>query len=400
MPNQTDYHTLLLNALLSDMDIQSLLNLCSELVGNPIALGNARLTVLYTAGHMPPEVPMATPGMISPDFFKDQEFIKYNEAAFHSETPVLTPVQFGGYRTLIERLCHKGQVVGYMSVLLSNKPYDPSIVPLILAISSTLENYLRKDNIFFSEMLTPGEAFLLALLDHSASSTISNADTITRLGLKKQSSFYLMTFKISGFQQANSPNNILKENLIDLTGADMGIFHKEHLVLLIQKQIRPLVTQTPERDALISYMNQQGICGGISYLCRHIYDIDQCYTQSLKALAIAESNKKQPLVAYDKIVINQFIKEKIYPTKNEFQMPELAALMAYDQSHKTQYCRLLELYVENEKHISLTATAAGLSRGTIYRILERIRQITGIQLEKNEQLFSLYLGIKIVNCHW
>ena len=71
--------------------------------------------------------------------------------------------------------------------------------------------------------------------------------------------------------------------------------------------------------------------------------------------------------------------------------------MDYDKSHGTNYCQVIELYVESGKNVYLTASLAGLSKSSIYRILDRIKALTDIDLNQNDQLFALYFGIKINN---
>ena len=69
---------------------KSLIQLAGEIMDNPVALGDTSLTVHFISENMPESVPMSHTGIIPPDFSTDNEFIKYNEAAYYSDKPVLT----------------------------------------------------------------------------------------------------------------------------------------------------------------------------------------------------------------------------------------------------------------------------------------------------------------------
>ena len=223
------YSARLFDTLMSNQGMQAIVELCAEFLGNPVAVGTDRLTVLYTSHNMPPKVPMSSPGIISPDFATEHSFIQYNEKAFYSRTPVLTPEQWGGYRTLLSRLMLHGEVVGYMSILFCNSYYTSDIDPLVELVIRTIESELLKSNILSFRNTTPAERLLASILAGGDSGLNSNADAVIQLGLNKQSSFYIATFRMSHYIVANKPNSIYKDALHQMTGAIISIFIKNPL---------------------------------------------------------------------------------------------------------------------------------------------------------------------------
>ena len=73
MTHSLEYYSQgLLDALFSNAGMQAIVELAAKYLGNPVAVGTVRLTVLYTSHNMPAQVPMAQPGIIPPDFTNEQ----------------------------------------------------------------------------------------------------------------------------------------------------------------------------------------------------------------------------------------------------------------------------------------------------------------------------------------
>lgn len=385
----------LLEALLTNQGIEALVELASKLTGNPVAVGNIRLTVLYTSKDMPTHVPMARPGMIPSDFSTDKGFIKYNIEAYYSDKPILTEEQFGGYKTLLMRLVLHGEIAGYMSILFYKKLYDPDIEPLALLIRQTIECELTKHSSLLSKPPAASEALLADILGNNTVGFSSNADAAIRLGLNKQTTFYILVFNMMEFSKANTPAADIKNKLQRLTDSGLSTYCQENLVLLKQTPIKNLITDSPQKEALSQYMQKNRLCGGISYGSRQISDLQDCYRQALLALSYAKNNDSAVLIPYDYVVVPDFIKNTIYKHRLNFKLPELEVLENYDKNHQTNFRQVFKTYIETGKNAGLTALNTGLSKSSVYRILERIKLMTGLDYDQNDHLFSIYLGIKI-----
>lgn len=385
----------LMTQLLSNQGMEALVELGAGLLGNPIAVGTTRLTVLYTSKDMPPQVPMAKPGIISPDFSTDKSFIKYNEAAYYSDRPILTEEQYGGYKTLLMRTKIHGEITGYMSVLFCNTPYHPDIENVAILVRQTIECELAKHTSLLSKSQTASELLLIDILNNKTNDFSSNADAIIRLGLNKQTTFYLLVFNMIGFSKANMPGPDIKDKLQELTGAGLCTYYKENVVLLKQGSIRKLMPDIQHGSRLQKFMQKNGLCGGISFGSRQISDIPGCYKQAVLALSYAKNMDSTILLPYDHVVIPEFIKNTVYKHRLNYKLPEIRVIEAYDQSHGTNYRQVLKTFIENGKNASLTAASTGLSKSSVYRILDRIKTMTGLDFEHNDHLFAIYLGIKI-----
>ncbi|NLE45870.1 MAG: hypothetical protein GX620_14200 [Chloroflexi bacterium] len=80
---------------------------------------------------------------------------------------------------------------------------------------------------------------------------------------------------------------------------------------------------------------------------------------------------------------------------NEFFAQTLAPLVKYDSSHHTELVPTLEAYFAHQGNVSQTAESLFLHRNSLLYRLERINQITGLDLANADDRFSLELALRI-----
>lgn len=388
---------LLLNALINHKGMQAIVELSSGLLSNPIAVGDIRLTVLYTSSNMPPDVPMSKPGMIPPVYSTDKSFIKANEQAYYSEAPILTEEQFGGYKTLLSRLCVRGEIVGYMSVLFYYKAYSPEIDGLVEIIRQAIEAELTKNTSLLTKSETVQEAMLSDMLSGKKEPLYYSADTAIRLGIQQTSPYTIAVFRLIGYSMANSPNIILKEILHSVTGAQVSVIIGSCIVILKPGDMTALLNHPRDLKQLKKCMKEYGLYCGASYPACGIEHVYQSYRQALSALRACEPPKPAQIMTYEAAVIPDFIKKLKVRHKFPVMMPELTRLIEYDAQNHTRYCQILKHYIESGKNTIKTAQTADLSRSSVYRILDRISAVADIDFSDNEQLFGIYFGMKIMD---
>ena len=224
-PQQTSER--LMTALAQNWGPEALVRLAGDIMDNPVAVGDTSLTILFTSGNMPEGVPMTHPGMIPPKFTTDREFIKYNEDAYYDDAPIITPPQFGGYRTVLTRLKVHRQIVGYMSVLLAAHGLRENDMERIYLIRTAIEVELGKNTSALSQPPRPWEFTLKKLLSGADNPLQNNADLTISLGIDKNVRLYVLVFKMLGYSRANTPGLAIRRELLSLTGSKSASCMKE-----------------------------------------------------------------------------------------------------------------------------------------------------------------------------
>lgn len=72
----------------------------------------------------------------------------------------------------------------------------------------------------------------------------------------------------------------------------------------------------------------------------------------------------------------------------------VAPLVAYDRQHKSDLVATLECFLRNDRNLNATAEELFAHRHTIRYRLERIAEISGLEVDKSEDLERLGLGLK------
>ncbi|MFO7169847.1 MAG: helix-turn-helix domain-containing protein [Chloroflexota bacterium] len=78
----------------------------------------------------------------------------------------------------------------------------------------------------------------------------------------------------------------------------------------------------------------------------------------------------------------------------EFYRATLAALADYDRDQKAELIKTLEAFFDNLGNLAQTAVALHVHRNTLLYRLERVKQISGLDLEDPEDRLALWLALK------
>ena len=406
VPSPEEASEALMYLLSKNQGAQPLVDLSARLLGNPIAVGDTSLTVLYISEGMPQTVPMARTGMIPPDFTTDEEFIKYNEEAYASDMPIITGPQYGGYKTVLTRLKIHGQIAGYMSILLSVHPLRPGDMELICLIRSAIEAELGKKPSALSQPPRPSEYTLKRMLSGHENPLQNNADLTISLGIDKNARLYALCFTMPGYSRANTPGLAIRRELLRMCGSRISVLHEGNIVILRQDYLYKQPELVPPYGQLLPFLKKYGIACGISTCFNQITDIYQYYIQAQAALKCFVPVRGIGIYRYEEAAVQLFLSrhtaEKTPAPDGtgtdllRYCHPAVLKLKDYDARSGTHYMNVLKTYVENEKSAVLTAVKNHLSKASIYRILERIKGITGESLETPESLFNLYFSILLL----
>ncbi|HWQ14770.1 MAG TPA: helix-turn-helix domain-containing protein, partial [Roseiflexaceae bacterium] len=78
----------------------------------------------------------------------------------------------------------------------------------------------------------------------------------------------------------------------------------------------------------------------------------------------------------------------------EFYRATLAALADYDRDQGSELLKTLEAFFDNLGNLARTAEALHVHRNTLLYRLERVEQISGLNLEESEDRLALWLALK------
>lgn len=150
------------------------------------------------------------------------------------------------------------------------------------------------------------------------------------------------------------------------------------------------------RDALRRGVRPVSI--GVGRICHQPDDYPLAWTQACKALGFARTLDRTPgVVVYEDLGIFRFLLD--LPSTSEavsFAHQLLGPLAAYDARHDTGLLQTLETFLAANGVLQRTAGDLSIHVNTLTYRLQRIQELTGLDLRRSESRLEAHLAIKIL----
>ncbi len=174
-----------------------------------------------------------------------------------------------------------------------------------------------------------------------------------------------------------------------------GIIYKEKETLVIlaasckKHEIRQQFLEIREKNS--------DICAGIGLPVHHTCDIHHSYHTACTAYRLAKTGLGNCL-DYDGLGIYKLLSDvkdpSVYPA---FVDETLGALFRYDEENQTDYAGILKTYFENECSGIRTAEMLYFHKNTMTGKLNKIKEILGYDISKNEYRTRIMMAFYILN---
>ena len=127
-------------------------------------------------------------------------------------------------------------------------------------------------------------------------------------------------------------------------------------------------------------------------------ELPRAYNEALIAANVAEGNAERPSLAFEEMGAYRLVLSMMSEDPAELQRfyaETVEPLVAYDEQYEnSQLVRTLESYFEADGNIAATAQVLYTHRHTIRYRLERVRDLTGLDVGSTEGREQLSLGLK------
>jgi sugar diacid utilization regulator len=127
-------------------------------------------------------------------------------------------------------------------------------------------------------------------------------------------------------------------------------------------------------------------------------DIQLYYKQAEIALDLGSRNTPMAHLYYFNAFVKHYILElsaRELPA-SMVCAPELIKLRDYDLKHKAELLRTLSKYLQNQLSHTQTSIELAIHRSTLMYRLDRIRDISGLNIEDSENQWYLLLSLKLL----
>ncbi|MDR1028503.1 MAG: helix-turn-helix domain-containing protein [Clostridiales Family XIII bacterium] len=150
--------------------------------------------------------------------------------------------------------------------------------------------------------------------------------------------------------------------------------------------------------ALLGFLQDNNLKAGVSNVFSGFENFKQYYQQASAALDVGPRRKPYTAMHRFRDVVEAFLLESCM-TRLPAQMlcaPELLKLKAHDAKHRTDLYRTLYVFLKNNLRSVNTAKELFIHRSTFLYRLDRIREITGLCLDDNVDMWYLLFSFKLL----
>jgi purine catabolism regulator len=309
-----------------------------------------------------------------------------------------------GWRRCVAAIVIEGELGGYLSIIGSADTLDDldrlaaERGALVCAVElakrravEAAEQRLKGD--FFDMILTAGatEEPALARRAREMGYELNRQHVVALIGLAGDTS--------------QSWAQIAGELRTGLMNAGIQVFfcpHEENLAVLcsandvdLLKDLDQHVQTARQRIAELSPETRMAV--GIGWPGARLAGLRRSFAQAQEALTLAQTlfGGDRVLLFGDLGLYHLLCRLQSCDELDEFYRQTLAPLVEYDASHNTQLVSTLEAFFAHHGNASQTAESLYLHRNSLLYRLERIRDISGLDLDDADDRFSLQLALKL-----
>jgi sugar diacid utilization regulator len=126
-------------------------------------------------------------------------------------------------------------------------------------------------------------------------------------------------------------------------------------------------------------------------------DLPRAASEALLAANVAQGSREDSALAFEQTGAYRLLLSAMSENPSELQRfyaETVEPLVAYDEQYETDLVRTLEMFLEADGNVAGTAQRLFTHRHTVYYRLERVRELSGLDVSSSDGREKLSLGLK------
>lgn len=397
LQNSADF----LNALTSDRGLNYIINISSEVLQNPIILIDSCFKVLAHSDIKyitePFWIRNINLGYCSYEFISEVNKIKSFRNAPNSTEPFIVICKESPIRKLVSKVIIDGNIVGYIILLESIEKFTESSYETIKILSNVISEELKKDQVYRNLGGLRYENLLIDILERSIIDEYALKERMKSIDCSFGDNLCLLVLDISQYNSNVTKPNFLKGSLEQLFPKHKSLFYKEHVLIVLDLLYEEKVEYFMDKD-ITSFLEENNIILIVSNNFSDILDLSKHYQQALDSMEIIHIlDMEGNIFYYEDLKFYHLIQDvKDYIDLSNYCSQSVYKLLEYDKKNNTEYFLTLKTYIEEDKNSIETSNKLFIHRNTTNYRLNKIKEITNIDLNNGDELFRITMSIKIL----
>lgn len=394
---------ILLDTLIHGKGIQHIIDIGSQILGNPITVGDPGVKLIAHSSNcfLPGEDEWnehLKDGYMPVDIISSPEFLKVHEQVNRSSVPVLLHKAFNLKQDSIAgKIMINNSAVAYLSVHLYNRPFQKTDIEFVALLCDVISSEMQKEKLDRYAKGSIHESILVDLLNGDIKNSRALEERIKLLNLNLKDNLYVITIDLSHSDIEAIQMNYLLHMLENMVPKSKAILYNGNIVILINSTKEKLINKNNIKF-FMDFLNRNSLFGGVSRSFNNPLDISYYYKQSLKAIDLGmRSNKREVFFSYDEYVLFHLLDVcSEHVNLKEFCHPSLLKLIEYDSKNNSNFTYTLYIYLLNKGNQAESANILRIHRSTMIYRFEKIQGIMDINLSDSHTMNYLYLSFNIL----
>ena len=151
------------------------------------------------------------------------------------------------------------------------------------------------------------------------------------------------------------------------------------------------------RKYLANFIQKHMLLVGLSNVFTELSRLAESYQQACDVLKLG--HKKHPelwIFEFHDFLLDYILQQiaQQFPVE-QIICPGVQALIAYDQKNQTDFVRTVQLYLDSQFNASLAAEKLSIHRSTFLRRLERVQEISGLNLKDPDEVLHVMISLRL-----
>lgn len=295
--------------------------------------------------------------------------------------------------TVLSLIKADGIEIAQFAVYEADRKFEDIHYKLIDKISQLLAVELQKHNAFNVEKrLIPNYVFIDLLEGKSMDDTIIEKK-LHYLDFVKEQDFYIMIISDKTDKPLDTKISSVVPILQDFIPLSNCFIYKSDIVAIITEKLNQKLTAINFND----FLENNNLKAGVSLKFSKLSKSKHYYSQAVESLKIA---KRLSIASANFKEASFYILSDLITSKYDFVdfcHPAVLKLLEFDKENKTNLLSTLQYYLENMSSPNEAARKLYIHRNTLFYRINKIKELTEIQLKDASEIGPLYFSIKLLN---
>ena len=394
--------TALLNSIIRGKGLQYIIDIGSELLGNPVMLGDSNHRLLaysrcddVTDGAW---TELRDTGYCSYEYTEKYDFKQPIEDAVNSPVPVIRDLgKESKVRRIFAKVVVDNMIMGHLAVLEHHKTFNEKDLEMTSFICDVIASEMLKNTHYNDSKKIMMEMLMVELLEGSIKDEKTALARMKYLKWIPKDKLYVLAVKCNRYEDSFGLIAYIRDTLPNLLEGKVATFYDNHIIFIMGCG-EDQYLKREDFFNLILFLQKNELYAGMSQGFSNVMRLKKYYEQALTGIELGTKiGKQETFYVYEDYAIYDMIaicsKKK---DMTDFCHPALLKLMAHDAKHKTDYVDSLYAYVFKAGNMVAAADALYIHRNTMSYRIGKIQEIIGLELDNDDLTMNLFVSYKLL----